>query len=380
MVRNNYTKTVLASFIFAFTGMPYAADAQEADFSADAMFMAQEGLGTLNANEGDDLFALLDKAPTANAQDAQKPADKPATPAPAAKDAAIAAPAAKDAAAPKAPEAKEVPPMFPDEAKPAATDAPKSAALPEKDVAAPATAAPATAAANTETATAEKTADAAKNPASGFADVDIFSEELSFPEVSGTATAAPAAATSKTSPSEQLLGTVDADIFREMAAIERENALLTLRAKREKLISELESAKAQQRKNQLDELERREEITRNRINWEIEQETAALEREKEKEREKLLGPTLPNGETEDDITIIYKVEEVRGVDGSLYAVLIYDQGSKLTVREGYVLKNGYTVSKINTTVVEVKRGEETALLAFANKNDVDSGSSSMGIR
>ncbi len=361
MGKNNYTKTFLASFILAFTGSQYSAHAQEAAFSADAMFMAEEGLAPLNTNEGDDLFSLLESTPGAKDANNQKAAPGTGT-------VKVAPPAANAPKTPKA-EAKPeqtVPPMFPDTSKaPAAKDAPQSkpavAANPEKPK--------------------EAEAPASDSETASFPGVDIFSEQLSFPEVTGASSPA-AKTTEKTTPSEQLLGTVDTDVFREMAAIERENALLTLRAKREKLLSEIESSKAQQRKNQLDELERREVITRNRINWEIEQETAAQQREKEKEREKLLGTSLPNGEKEEDITLIYKVEEVRGVDGDLYAVLIYDQGSKINVREGYVLKNGYKISKISTALVEVKRGDETALLAFANKNDVDSGtySSPMGIR
>ena len=379
MVENNYTKTLLASLIFAITGGVYSANAQEADFSADAMFMAQEGFGNLNTNEADDLFSLLETAQ--QTKESSNPEKAPEPKSQSVNDEKV--PASSNP--PKeTPAEKEIPPMFPAETNAMENNTAKTNPTIKENIPS-----------NPET-TSEKqpqtnskqenlktnNTPVAQPQNNSFADVDIFSEQLSFPEVTASTTPATTTNTQKTTPAEQLLGLVDADVFREMAAIERENALLTLRAKREKLLSEIEAAKAQQRKNQLDELERREVITRNRINWEIEQEIAALQREKEREREKLLGTTLPTGQTEDDITLIYKVEEVRGVNGDLYAVLIYDQGSKINVKEGYVLKNGYKVSKINTNLVEVKRGDETALLAFANKNDVDTGtySSPMGIR
>ncbi len=196
--------------------------------------------------------------------------------------------------------------------------------------------------------------------------------------------------------SERMLGSVDSTVFREMADIERENALLELKSKKEKLLSDIESFRASQRRNQLEELERREQITRNRINWEVEQaqnaeiralETEKMKREMErqqrmeeeriaKEKEmaevaKLAGNT---GIEEEDITTLYTVEEVRGVGGDLYAVLASDNGT-VNVREGYPLKNGFKVSKVTTSFVEVKRGSKTEMLRFGNSGDSSSTSS-----
>ena len=314
MAENNYTKTLLASLIFAITGGVYSANAQEADFSADAMFMAQEGFGNLNTNEGDDLFSLLETAQ--QTKESSNPEKAPEPKSQSVNDEKV--PASSNP--PKeTPAEKEIPPMFPAETNAMENNTAKTNPTIKENIPS-----------NPET-TSEKqpqtnykqenlktnNTPVAQPQNNSFADVDIFSEQLNFPEVTASTTPATTTNTQKTTPAEQLLGLVDADVFREMAAIERENALLTLRAKREKLLSEIEAAKAQQRKNQLDELERREVITRNRINWEIEQEIAALQREKEREREKLLGTTLPAGQTEDDITLIYKVEEVRGVNGDL---------------------------------------------------------------
>lgn len=195
------------------------------------------------------------------------------------------------------------------------------------------------------------------------------------------------------SPSEQMLGAVDSSVFREMAAIERETALLELKAKREKLLAEIEASRATQRRNQLDELERREQITRNRINWEVEQEQAAerraleieqakremerqdrmekerIEREKEMAANAVANTAPENNMPEEDIATLYTIEEVRGVGGDLYAVLISSNGT-INVREGYPLKNGYKVSKVTTSFVEVKKGDKVELLRFASKENI----------
>jgi type IV pilus biogenesis protein PilP len=193
-----------------------------------------------------------------------------------------------------------------------------------------------------------------------------------------------------------------------MAAIERETALLELKAKREKLLSEIENSKASLRRNQLEELERREQITRNRINWEVEQEQAAkrsaleieqakreMERqaqieeeqradrerqrqreEEEAKRQRDFSPEVNNGVAhndvsapEEDISTVYSIEEVHGVGGELSATLVSDNGT-INVREGYPLKNGYKVSKITTSFVEVKKNDKVELLRFANGSNM----------
>jgi len=207
---------------------------------------------------------------------------------------------------------------------------------------------------------------------------------------------------------DRILGSADNSVFKEMAAIERETALLELKVKRERLLSEIENSKASLRRNQLEELERREQITRNRINWEVEQEQAAkrseleleqtrreMERQERLEKQELAeaaarklaeataakkqqettdadtvaagsGTVAAAAPAEEDITSLYTIEEVRGVGGELYATLISDNGT-INVREGYPLKGGYKVSKVTTSFVEVKRGDKVELLRFASK-------------
>jgi len=183
---------------------------------------------------------------------------------------------------------------------------------------------------------------------------------VSFDELDIFGTAQPAAIESKNSmPSEQILGSVDDGIFKEMAAIERETALLTLKAKKERLLSDIEKAKADLRKSQMDEMERREQISRDRVKWEMEQEELARKREEERRGES----TKKVGVEEQEITTLYTVNEVKGINGELGAVLQSDRGS-FSVTVGHPLKNGYKVSKITTSSVEVSRGRESEFLLF----------------
>ena len=183
---------------------------------------------------------------------------------------------------------------------------------------------------------------------------------VSFDELDIFGTAQPAAIESKNSmPSEQILGSVDDGIFKEMAAIERETALLTLKAKKERLLSDIEKAKADLRKSQMDEMERREQISRDRVKWEMEQEELARKREEERRGE----GTKKVGVEEQEITTLYTVNEIKGINGELGAVLQSDRGS-FSVTVGHPLKNGYKVSKITTSSVEVSRGRESEFLLF----------------
>jgi hypothetical protein len=240
----------------------------------------------------------------------------------------------------------------------------------------------------TEAPASEKAAEApAVQPEAPVNDMDVFSQ---MQTTAKTEPAVPA--------SERMLGKVDSSVFREMAAIERETALLELKAKKEKLLAEIENSRANLRRNQLDELERREQITRNRINWEVEQEQAAerrameaeqvkreMERQERMEQERIarekemaeqakrqaeeMRNNNVNVVPDEDISALYTIEEVRGVGGDLYAVLISDNGT-INVREGYPLRSGYKVSKVTTSFVEVKKGDRVALLRFANKSNI----------
>ncbi len=103
-----------------------------------------------------------------------------------------------------------------------------------------------------------------------------------------------------TPPSEQILGKVSSDIFREMAEMERENSTLMLQLKREQLRSEIDALKTSNRQLLFDEIERREKMTQARLEWELAQDLKrqeALERKQRAEiRQKQIEAALKREE------------------------------------------------------------------------------------
>ena len=83
-------------------------------------------------------------------------------------------------------------------------------------------------------------------------------------------------------PSEQLLGRITTEVFQEMADLERGNAFLKLQNQKETLKNELENLRAQYRQKRLDEIAKREDVVRSRINWWQEQENIRIEMERKK--------------------------------------------------------------------------------------------------
>lgn len=102
------------------------------------------------------------------------------------------------------------------------------------------------------------------------------------------------------SPSDQVLGKVSSDIFREMAEMERENNSLALQLKREGLRAEIDALKANNRQMLFDEIERREKMTQARLEWELAQDLKrqeALERKQRAEiRQKQIEAALKREE------------------------------------------------------------------------------------
>ncbi|HBO59941.1 MAG TPA: hypothetical protein DD624_08555 [Alphaproteobacteria bacterium] len=102
------------------------------------------------------------------------------------------------------------------------------------------------------------------------------------------------------SPSDQVLGKVSSDVFREMAEMERENNSLALQLKREGLRAEIDALKANNRQMLFDEIERREKMTQARLEWELAQDLKrqeALERKQRAEiRQKQIEAALKREE------------------------------------------------------------------------------------
>ncbi len=87
---------------------------------------------------------------------------------------------------------------------------------------------------------------------------------------------------SKDMPSEQLLGRITTEVFQEMADLERGNVFLNLQKQKEELKNSLEALKAKYRQARLEEIAKREDVVRSRINWWQEQENIRIEMERKK--------------------------------------------------------------------------------------------------
>jgi len=138
---------------------------------------------------------------------------------------------------------------------------------------------------------------------------DFFSgaSSVASPAVKSSGSAMPAfnakrMSNSMGTPSDQLVGKLSQEIFQEMVDLERDNAVLALQLKREKLQSDIEDLKAAQRDKIMEEIERREELARARIEWEKEQEIKVLESrerlERQRIREKQIDAVIARNEEE----------------------------------------------------------------------------------
>ena len=197
----------------------------------------------------------------------------------------------------------------------------------------------------------------------------------------------------KAAPSEQLLGRITSEVFHEMADLERGNVFLKLQTQREQLKNDLEKLKAAYRQARLDEIEKRENVIRTRVEWMQEQErirqeilekkmqTELLEKqieEAEARKEALLAEAQKPQQTTADSSSSSQpsetteaVEEVvetfpkltildiKGVKGKLTARLYGEDGVVFSVKVGNEIPSGYKVKSITKgAVVFEKDGKE----------------------
>ncbi len=203
-------------------------------------------------------------------------------------------------------------------------------------------------------------------------------------------------------PSEQLLGRITPEVFQEMADLERGNTFLKLQLEKEKLKNELEKLKATYRSTRLDEISKRENVVRSRIQWWQEQEKLRLEIEKkqaeeeelarkiaeqEEAREKLRAekmnepkdvqqqPTQPQqGEdikpvvTEAPLASmedLYILDSIRGIGRNLSATLkSKEDGTIIIVKKDDILPSGHVVQEIKKGVITVAYGNRVDQLVF----------------
>ena len=115
---------------------------------------------------------------------------------------------------------------------------------------------------------------------------------------------------SKDMPSEQLLGRLTPEVFKEMAELERDNTFLKLQIQKETMKNDLEKLRANYRQARLDEIAKREDVIRTRIQWwqeqekirqDLESQRAAAEAAKNAAEERKLAEDAAREKAESDI-------------------------------------------------------------------------------
>lgn len=201
------------------------------------------------------------------------------------------------------------------------------------------------------------------------------------------------------SPSEQLLGRITPEVFKEMAELERGNTFLKLQMQREELRNNLEKLKATYRQNRLDEISKREDVVRTRIQWWQEQEATRLEIEAkraeeealnqkiieaERQREKLRGEALNrpaetdkkeaapvivlSAASEGSFSELYVLTGVRGTQGVLTARLKrLSDNAMLSVQKDDILPSGHVIKDITRDEVIAVYGDRLDKLSLTGQ-------------
>lgn len=256
-------------------------------------------------------------------------------------------------------------------------------------------------------------------------------EMATLPGINETLVTGPApmgeSLSAKDMPSEQLLGRITTEVFQEMADLERGNVFLKLQSQKEELKNNLEALRAKYRQARLDEIAKREDVVRTRINWWQEQENIRIEMEKKKaeteaieqqiaEAEELRNklraeamaekeaaknapapvepapvvtqaPAQPvekpvieeSVEPEETIsqsaTTLYSLLGVRGLKGRLTARLENkEDGSVINVKKGQRLKTGHRIIRIDRDAVQVSYAGRIEVILLATPKTMVDGS------
>ena len=195
-----------------------------------------------------------------------------------------------------------------------------------------------------------------------------------------------ASVSTKDLPSERLIGLLTPEVFKEMAELERDNTFLKLQIQKETMKNNLETLRANYRQARLDEIAKREDVVRTRIQWWQEQEKIRQDMEKQRaalEADKIedavaveVEPAKPttaapaeNEEDEEEKPVkeaqkkIYTLVDIMGTRGNLNArIKRLDSGRVLNIQAGDKLTDGSQVESISATqVILIKDGERTAL-------------------
>lgn len=228
---------------------------------------------------------------------------------------------------------------------------------------------------------------------------------------------------SKDMPSEQLLGRITTEVFQEMADLERGNVFLKLQSQKEELKNNLEALRAKYRQARLDEIAKREDVVRSRINWWQEQENIRIEMEKKKaeteaieqqiaeaeelrnklreeamaekaasknapapvaepveEKKVVVAAPEPEPVVEQEerrgyaesASSVYSLLGIRGLKGRLTARLENkDDGSIINVKKGQRLKTGHKVIRVDRDSVQVSYAGRIEVILLASPKTMD---------
>lgn len=260
-------------------------------------------------------------------------------------------------------------------------------------------------------------------------------EMATLPGINETLVTGPApmgeSLSSKDMPSEQLLGRITTEVFQEMADLERGNVFLKLQSQKEELKNNLEALRAKYRQARLDEIAKREDVVRSRINWWQEQENIRIEMEKKKAEteaieqqiaeaeelrnklrtealaEKEAAKNMPaavveaapkeeekpvvsapepapveesefSGSIGQSASSLYSLLGVRGLKGRLTARLENkEDGTVLNVKKGQRLKTGHKILRVDRDSVQISfAGRVEVILLASPKTVVDTSSES----
>ena len=209
-------------------------------------------------------------------------------------------------------------------------------------------------------------------------------------------------------PNEQLLGRLTPEVFQEMADLERGNTFLKLQLEKERLKNDLEKLKASFRQQRLDEITKRENVVRTRIQWWQEQEKIRLAAEKKQAEEEALSQKIAEQEMARErlreearqrlanaaaekavapvtpgapqpvvveeqvmrtaIEDLYTIDSIRGVGKKLKAKLQdKGDGTILTVGQDDILPSGHVIKEITKNGVTVAFGSQIDQLNFQPK-------------
>lgn len=198
-------------------------------------------------------------------------------------------------------------------------------------------------------------------------------------------------------PSEQLLGRITPEVFQEMADLERGNTFLKLQLEKEKLKNDLEKLKSTYREQRLNEIAKREDVVRSRIQWWQEQERLRLEIEKKQAEEaelarkaaeqeatlnqareeamKRLGQPVAATDNNTETTVadvvpqtmeeLYTLDSIRGIGKNLTARLkSKTDGMEWVVKKDDILPSGHVVKEIKKDMITVAYGKRIDQLVF----------------